>query len=292
MMFRHVSSNLSTHLTFSRKRIIQEIHKLFGYNHKKFIRYVIRHGYGKLNYYHNILHVYEVMQITCELIKHIGHELNKREQFLLKVSALCHDIHHQGYSNKKIESILYTDEIINEAVNELITLSKEGNNSYDNLTNIVTTDSFNEEFHVQKALHTINHFKLLSKENEEKEIFMIKSLILSTSLSMNKKYVNYLEENSPSSNKMSKMILILKLADISHTWSRDFRTHSYWVFKRYEEDNETFKSIEDLSNNTIQFMNMFVEPMMKIVKDCVDSDIYRAMNEKYVSNRKKWMFYI
>lgn len=291
MIFEHVSTNPSTHLTFSRKRIIDEIHKLFGYNHKKFIRYVITHGYGKMNYYHNILHVYEVMQVTCDLIKKMGHELNKREKFLLKVSALCHDIHHQGYNNKKLGTLLSSDEIINDAIGEIMVLSSACS-SYDDLTKIESNDSYNEEYHVRKALHTIDNFKLLSKKNEKKERFMIKSLILSTSLSVSNEYVSYLEKNSPSWNKMSKMILILKLADISHTWSRDFRTHSYWVFKRYEEDGETFESIADLSNNTIQFMNIFVEPMMKIVKECVDNGTYRAMRDKYESNREKWMCHI
>ena len=156
----------SIHLTFSRKQVIQKIHKLFNYKHKKFIHTVITHGYNKMNNFHNILHVYEVVQITCMLIKHIGQELSKRDKFLLKVAALCHDIYHQGYNNIKLEDIISSDEIYDdEIVNDIrkITMS-DSSGSFDDLTNISSNKSFNEEYHVNKALQIINKFKLLSKK--------------------------------------------------------------------------------------------------------------------------------
>lgn len=295
-----MDESTTTHLTFSRKKVVQQINKLFNNKHRKFIDTVITYGYSKFNNFHNMLHVYEVVQITCMLIKHIGQELSKRDKFLLKVAALCHDIYHQGYNNNKLEYImssissneLFDDENFNDIrrVNSSFKSSCSGG-SFDDLTNIASDKSFNEEYHVNKALQIINKFELLSKKHEKSEIAIIRSLILSTSLNVNDEYMKYLKKNDPNLNTISKMILILKLADISHTWSRDFRTHSYWVFKRFEEDDETFESTKDLASNTIGFMEHFVEPLLNFTKTAVDSTIYEEMYNKYISNKNTWAEY-
>ena len=138
--------------------------------------------------------------------------------------------------------------------------------SYDSNFKISNNDSFNEKVHIrQTAVLMTKHMKYLLKVETLSDIenvnTRINSMIMATDLKLHKKYLNIIDTQHHF-NSLAQMILILKLADISHPF-RPFPIHSYWVFKLVEETNE--KNDENLSyiaKDTLGFISMFVRPLL------------------------------
>lgn len=168
----------------------------------------------------------------------------------------------------------------------------------DDLTRININNCYNESFHIDKTLDFIEMFKkdIFKKHHYTNESVwehkrrLIKSLILSTCLSSDKKYRNYIKNSNHT--KLGKMILILKLADLSHTWFRPFQIHSYWVFKRMNEDNENLDNLKDIARDTINFMEVFVEPLLNIFKDSYGQYLYKYVFYNYEKNKQIWATYL
>ena len=168
----------------------------------------------------------------------------------------------------------------------------------DDLTKIHTNNCYNESYHIDKTLNIIEMFKkdIFKKCHYKKEDIwknkknLIKSLILSTCLSSDKQYRNFIKNSKHS--KLGKMILILKLADLSHTWFRPFQIHSYWVFKRIIEDNDKLEELKDIAQDTIDFMEMFVEPLLDIFKNSYGTNLYNYMFYNFEKNKDIWISYL
>jgi hypothetical protein len=63
-------------------------------------------------------------------------------------------------------------------------------------------------------------------------------------------------------NSLAQMILILKLADVSHP-CRPFKVHCYWVFKLVEENEHEFKeTLSYMANDSLTFMQLFVKELL------------------------------
>jgi hypothetical protein len=151
------------------------------------------------------------------------------------------------------------DVIYNEIINNMT-------DSYDSNFEISNNDSFNEKVHIkQTAVLMTKHMKHFLKVETLSDIenvnTRINSMIMATDLKLHKKYLNIIDTQHHF-NSLAQMILILKLADVSHPF-RPFLIHSYWVFKLVEETNE--KNDENLSyiaKDTIGFISTFVKPML------------------------------
>lgn len=290
-----------THLHCSTKHLIKTCVKYFRSvdsslkkkHIKSFVKDIIT-NYFSWNNFHNFKHAFEVFQIAWYLQK-FNKELNKEDRKLLLITALCHDLNHIGSSNTKIKKInsfedslsCYNEQSHHASIcsskedQDIIIASFEAkskadvvynemiNNrtdSYDSNFEISNNDSFNEKVHIrQTAVLISKHMKYLLKVETLSDIenvnTRINSMIMATDLKLQKNYLNIIDTQHYY-NPLVQMILILKLADVSHPF-RPFLIHCYWVFKFFEETNEKIdENLSYIAKDTIGFISTFVKPML------------------------------
>ena len=171
-----------------------------------------------------------------------------------KVSDKEQDIIIASFEAKQKADWVYNETIINRS------------ESYDSNFEISNNDSFNEKVHIrQTAVLMSKHMKHLLNSKTLRDIEIvntkINSMILATDLKLQKNYLNIIDAQHHY-NPLAQMILILKLADVSHPF-RPFPIHCYWVFKLVEETNEKFdESLSFIAKDTIGFISMFVKPLL------------------------------
>jgi len=162
------------------------------------------------NVYHNIKHTFEVFQAVSVLSSKVPF-LTQTDRSLLQIAALCHDFHHPGVSNAVVfASGSFTGK-------ELAYLQKREHTLVD------FSLSYNEMMHVHDSMQLIEKYliKLFPKYVFE-NIGTIITLILSTDIALHDNYMKrYIQD---STSKIGVMILILKLADVSHPL-RPFHVH-------------------------------------------------------------------
>lgn len=161
-----------------------------------------------------------------------------------------------------IEARLNADMLYND------TLSNGYSSSYDENFHISNNDSYNEEVHIRQTFVIMaKHMKKILRVNTLSDIDCVHnrivSMILATDLKLHNKYMRIINAQHDESS-LVQMILILKLADISHPL-RPFPVHCYWVFKLLEEnDNNKETSLSFIIKDTIHFINFFVTPLLNI----------------------------
>lgn len=268
-------------------------------------------NYFSSNNFHNFTHAFEVFQMSFYLQK-CNTKLSQRDRKLLLVAALCHDINHIGLSNTSLKrtkkdsyvsvsvSVSSSKDIQEDVItsyNEV--LNKAG--SYDSIYDIVNTDSYNEMIHIQQTTiimsrHMQYIFNIRNLSDIESINQKISSLILSTDLKLNNKYIEIIDEKHDA-DSLTQMMLILKLADISHP-CRLIQVHMYWVFKLIAENNNTFdESLSYLAKDTLFFMKTFVEPLLLRFIKLHDKNKYQKQKCKFLqdnfnNNIKQWENYI
>ena len=233
--------------------------------------------------YHNLSHTYEVVQMTTYLLGCVPEdELTPVDRTILQVAALCHDYGHTGISNKD-----WDDESICKLTHRV-----SSTESVNRINSIEMYQSYNESMHIEMTMDVIikYHKQLFGKMSLDAIRHHIETLILSTDISAHNDYmVNYIAKNT----KMSVMILILKLADISHIL-RPFHVHLYWVYKLKQECRHCrhcrhCHDIGYVSQDTIKFANAFVKPLMNVfvMKYPKANDLEGQMND----NLEQWSEY-
>lgn len=166
-------------------------------------------------------------------------------------------------------------------------------NSEDEMTSITSNQAFNEEYHLKMAIELIDQhkFSLFSKHviTTQWSYFknIIRSTILATNLGAHPKYLKYVSENVNTVSKLQRMILIIKLADLSHTWYRPFHIHLYWVLSLYREDEKAFTSCKQVAQDTLNFTKCFVTPMLDIIK-LQYPKLYYIIIQQYNINQSEW----
>jgi hypothetical protein len=247
--------------------------------------------------FHNIVHAFEVFNMTHKLVNIVQKKrkiFDKCDITALLISALCHDINHKGKTNitLKTESLSNLDNLFTIDEYECFDMKTtmiSRNHSYDNIQDIESFESFNEETHIEHTLFIVKFYKneLFPKKTPWDKIEqLITSFILCTDLSLHNKYVNQFNIN----NKYSIGNLIIKLADISHPL-QPFGIHSYWTLKIKEEQDtfNDFKSIKEISQDTLMFINMFLNPLMILFNQYFEITTYMNTLKTNINIWKSYM---
>ena len=247
---------------------------------KEFVKAVINIGYLRTNAYHNHMHAYEVLENVTYMARFT--DLSPENVFLLQIAALCHDIDHLGIKN----SDRYPPEFIKY-------------NSYDSITEISSSSSYNEYDHIQFTTNLLTHHKNIFKSKQrdmDDMLNTINCLIMSTDLSLHQHYTEFIKKRlflSQSLEKESfsfaKMILMLKLADVGHIVFRNFNIHLGWVLKRYQEEGDDFADIAEVAQDTVGFVNGFVDSLVNIFH--ILHPEFEAPIETYNRNISIWKTY-
>ena len=277
---------------YKKDYIFYEIIKIFSkYNIKIPLEFIqdVFDNYENLPF-HNIVHAFEVFNMTHNLINIVQTKrkiFDKCDITTLLISALCHDINHKGKTNiaLKTESFSSLDNLFTIDEN----IPKSRNHSYDSIQDIETYEAFNEKTHIENTLFIVKLYKnTLFPQNTpwEKIEQLITSFILCTDLALHNKYISQFNID----NKYSLGNLIIKLADISHPF-QEFCIHSYWTLKIKEEQNilNDFKSLKEIAQDTLMFINMFLNPLMILFNQYFEITTY--MNTLKI-NMNIWKSYI
>ena len=219
--------------------------------------------------------------------------VNVKKQFtlvdktILLLTALCHDINHQGKTNRmlKQESFESMIELCNniDDEDEEICLN-ERSRSYDNLFDIETFEAFNEKTHQEITMNLIKKYKLFDKHLNVYVEDFVQSLILSTDLNLHDTYLAKFDIN----NKFSLGTILMKIADLSHP-TREFKVHLYWVFKLKEELKLNITTVEEIAKDTLGFISKFVFPLLLKLNETHNLHKYIKKIEKNISI---WQEYI
>ena len=303
--------NSDKHLHCAIDELVKVIIKLFrrfnpNISKQKLLGFVNTIIYSKYflnneNAYHNLQHTFEVFQMTSYLIKIYKKKHFKPEECtILQVAALCHDYGHIGIPNsqwkdsdihKQVRKVSSCDSELSsimERVNASTLIEKSSYSCESSTSQDIC--SYNEIMHIDKTIDIVLKYRkwLFPNIAEIQVTTMITKLILATDLSEHGTYIESFKSNTHV--KLYDMMLILKLADISHVL-RPFQIHSYWVYKLQNETKKTRKapSLDYISSDTLFFVHKFVLPLL-------DLFIQRNPNSKYLKiNVKKniniWLLY-
>ena len=264
-----------------------------------FVSKVIKLCYSDSLSFHNKYHAYEVLEMATLLCEYT--KLDNMSKTFVQIAALCHDANHVGKPNfaKSNESRTQSLGIL-----------------FDDFTQISSNTSYNEYIHLTKTLEMMDMYKIMTvnykssafcgasyadirifppkkdwvpnqgcfvyrvsdirtKQNHEK---VLCSLIMSTDLSVHEQYIQFIQRNKPIHGlDICTMLLILKLSDVSHPM-RMFNVHWGWVGKLMTEGNVEYDSLQFIANDSIQFINKFVKPMV---------DIFTS---KFPHSKSAWIF--
>lgn len=259
-----------THLSFGPDMLTKQSLKLIKRvnknikrkNIKPLIRHVFNEAFDIIHPYHNINHLYEVLQITTMLIELMPESrFTPSEKTLIQITALFHDYKHFGKLNKNWDDIDKLSYISGESDSSTLSMVEK---SLDSHTGIQCTSSYNEYMHFSKAISVILQYKK-HMFNDLSQVYikeLIKTLILSTNLEAHDSYVEEIKTNH---TKINDMILVIKLADISHPL-RSFHVHLYWVYKvTVETNNSQVPTLNYVANDTLYFINTFVKPLVDLI---------------------------
>lgn len=258
----HLTYDIDTMTRFCLKEMLRLNRKVKKKKLKHFLRDILEHLNSNNNEYHNVVHTFEVFQMITLFIQQTGKHFTRREKTVLQISALCHDFGHLGISNEEWTMETVFQNISQRSMNSLYSDEQI---------------SYNEVMHVDKASMVLDKHRILKND----EMNTLNRLIISTDLKKNDHFFA----------NMDTMILLIKLADLSHTL-RPFHVHLYWVFKNQSERSQrgTPPDIKWLASDTLAFINMFVQPLVneferrfgKIPNNHLESNI--ATWKKYINN--------
>lgn len=276
------------HLMYTPKELTNDSLKLFRklnpkINSKKLrplISHVFTEAFDVMNPYHNIHHLYEVLQVSTMLISLMPKtRFSTDEKTLIQIAALFHDYKHFGKANKDWDEEDFSNR----------KSPKDRFDSIDSLTSIVCEDAFNEIMHFKCAISLIHEYKKYLFLNLSNTYIheTIKTMIYSTNMN---KHNQYYDEISKQASKINDMILIIKLADISHPL-RAFHVHVYWVY-RITYEMSCGKNATDryskcvIASDTLAFIKVFVEPLLDIFIERYHNGTYFKQNLQ--NTKDKW----
>lgn len=232
-----------------------------------------RQKFFRKEIYKTIKHTFEVFQVVSVLSEQVSC-LTHTDRTLLQIAALCHDFHHPGLSNA---SVLASGSFTGK---ELAYLSEREESHH---TLVDFSMSYNEMIHVHDSLQAIEKYLMrMFHKNVFENIRTIITLILSTDMALHDNYMDKYIQDADS--KVGIMMLVLKLADVSHAL-RPFHVHLYWVFNHHNENQTGLTEVKDIAMDTLWFYIQYIDPMMSLFeKYFVNSEI----KDQYNENRRQW----
>ena len=279
--------NSEQHLHCSVDKLVKESVKCFQFfnrrlNTSTLINFVNKIMYSKYfsnneNAYHNLQHTFEVFQMTTQLMKFYPKGFFSPEECtILQVAALCHDYGHTGIPNSQWNSKDIHKQIkkVSSCESELSTVVERVNastlveKSQESFTNQEIC-SYNEIMHIDKTIDLILKYRLqlFPKFSSISTTSIVTILILATDLSQHNMCIDNILSNRRSAHckRLQDMILIIKLADISHVL-RPFPVHSYWVYKLQNENKKDAlaPALDFIASDTLFFVRKFVVPLLDI----------------------------
>ena len=302
------------HLTLDTHTLVKRCIELFMFINPylkrstihNFVSKVLMFCYNDSLNFHNKYHVYEVLEIATKLCEYT--DLSIMSKTYVQIAALCHDANHKGKPN-----FAESNEYRTWSLGIL----------FDDFTQISSSTSYNEYVHLTKTLEMMDMFKIMSiydlgrTNHADIQIFPTKknkgyfqqrvadvrlssnqnykkvlcSLIMSTDLSVHAQYIEFIKRNIPTDGfDISTMLLILKLSDVSHPM-RPFNVHWGWVGKLLTEGNVKYDSLQFIANDTIQFINKFVKPMVDIFKSKFPQSTSSMLFQNLENNINIWKTY-
>lgn len=232
------------HITMNTEQLTNKAMKIM-YVKNKGTREFVKHIFetcssSKACVYHNKTHTFEVLQMATRLMKMLPkNTFSKQEKVIVQVTALCHDYGHLGISNTEWDA------------------------SFSSVRSASTVSSHNENMHIEKSSPIIDKYlnDLKLGEYGEEIWYYMSKMILSTDLRLHDQYLDLIKQDK---GTISNMVLIIKLADLSHFF-REKRLHILWVYRIYREMNgEEAPSIDFISKDTIWFGRHFVESLLNV----------------------------
>lgn len=255
-------------------------------------------NYYDSNNFHNFRHAFEVFEVTYQLLNCVRSIGNDDKKILL-ISAICHDVNHLGQTNNDYPNFLKSNSGIRKSLELYEDILRARVSSYDSQNEIESSESFNEKIHIAQTIsltskHMNSFFStdLLSIADTRYINSTIESLILSTDLKLHSKYFSVIEKRDTS---LSMMIMILKIADLSHIM-RCAPTHIYWVFNIKNETHSQILNgtLKDIAEDTIFFFSTFLRPLLDMFEIKCDkkTECFQAMLNNYTKNMKMWQNYL
>lgn len=268
------------HLTFDPKQMIHHATKMLKrYNSRLSSKYVERFASLVMNTecfstntYHIAAHTYEVLQMTTHLLGFVpkGY-FTPTEHTILQIAALCHDYGHIGIRNTE-----WDDSSIRERLSSYSSFSE---------LDEYNEKSYNELMHVELAMEHILKYKkhLFGSFSEISLKSIISKLIESTDLNVHDKYMEAFVTRGRC--KSTTMMVILKLADISHIL-RPFHVHLVWVYRHHVESKAKEMDVQDISKDSIWFANTYVRPLLDLF--VTQHPSARCLSEHLETNLQIW----
>ena len=272
-MSNHLTYDIKTMSRICLREMVRANRKMNKKKLKGFLRDIFLELQSNNNEYHNVVHTFEVFQTVSLLIQQTGKHFTHRERTVLQISALCHDFGHMGMSNNE-----WTMETVFRNISQR---SIDSLSAYEPI-------SYNEVMHVDRSLILLDKHKIIDFE----EMNILNQLILSTDL---KKHDHFFSRGNVHT-KIDKMIMIIKLADLSHAL-RPFHVHLYWVLKNQSERSRGENRLDSnfikwIAADTLNFIDLFVKPLVNEFErhfgttrdNFLESNI--AVWKKYMNNTK------
>lgn len=160
------------------------------------------------------------------------------------------------------------------------------------------TKSYNEIMHFDLSIDVVfRHKKGLMKSAPTFMIMrMLFDMIMSTDLKL---HDTYMRRSFRSGASIDKMILVLKLADVSHSL-RPFHVHLYWVYSLARETNRLThtRSVDPkmitvgyMAKDTMGFSKRFVEPTLDELR-ALYPDHLDDLQSRFDTNMDLWSSYV
>ena len=277
---KHLTFDLNKFVHHATKMLKQHNQKLSYRHTKRFVKGILNTEYfhANRNKYHNIIHTFEVLQMTTYLLTFVKKALTPTECTMLQVSALCHDYGHNGITNND-----WDDDSIHEQKLRLNSVESIDFQEFDDYN----YESYNELMHIEMTIESVLKYKksLFGSYSERTIRSIISKLILSTDLRVHDRYF---KEYITNGSKIGTMILILKLADVSHIL-RPFRVHLYWVYRIKGETNATQLDTDYISKDTLWFADAFVRPLLDVFTN--QYPVAKCLIKQFQSNLEIWNNY-
>lgn len=293
------------HLSCDKSVLVKQGIKMFKLIDKKlktkmlklFFNDIISNYYDSNNF-HNFRHAFEVFEITFYLLQCLT-GIDKQDKKILLISAICHDVNHLGQTNNNYLNFLKSNSNVRKSFELYKDILRDKINSYDYENEIESNESFNEKIHIaqtisltSKHMNTFFPTDIISITDTIYINNTIESLILSTDLKLHSKYVSVIENKCSS---LSMMILVLKIADLSHIM-RCTQTHIFWVFSIKNETHSQILDglLKDIAEDTIFFFSSYLKPLLNVFeKKCnKKTECLRAMLNNYSKNMNIWRNYL
>ena len=241
--------------------------------------------YKKTISFHNHIHILDVLQLGCCLIRINKNQLKnatKLDIFTYFITLIIHDIGHIGLTNKDIiDNYIFINDIDDFEDHE-----SSGEDSTSTMYSYTNDNSINELNHITLGYYLLQKHNIrINKEFYGKLIAYTDLQVHSVFLKKDLIYYDILNKNIHFFNIDNIFILFIKLADIGHILP-PWNTHFKFVCNLNKERN-TPLTFDVLIDDTINFNTTFVLPLVISIEK-INVDLHKKLLDKYLTNINHW----